>query len=67
MEVMQNLRDLVESVLGTYTPNTVTVNGEIVPLQGLAGVDFAYIFTGAILVIAVFCTFKILGSFISKL
>lgn len=61
------LRSFIESILGTYTPRTITVDGVIVPLQGIASLDWSYLFTAFILLIAVYCVFRAFMSVIARL
>lgn len=60
------MRAFLESVLGIYTPNTVTVNGETVVLQGVASVDFTYLLTGIAFIVVIYCVLRMIGSFISR-
>lgn len=60
------MRAFIDSILGVYTPTTVTVDGVVVPLSGLAGVDWSYVICGLVFVVVIFCTLKLLGSMISK-
>ena len=60
------MRAFIDSILGVYTPTTITVDGVVVPLSGLAGVDWSYIICGLVFIVVIFCTLKLLGSMISK-
>lgn len=61
------MRAFLESILGVYTPTTVTVDGVVTPLQGVAGVDWTYVLTGICFIVVVYCTLRLLAGFISKL
>lgn len=61
------MRTFLESILGNYTPRTVVVDGVTVALQGVASLDWSYIFTALIFTICVFCIFKILGGILCKI
>ena len=72
--MIQTIRDWLSSILGTYEPVTYTVK-LLVPdamggtattsytevASGLAGVDWEYIATAALLLIAVWSVFRLLG------
>lgn len=64
---MSALRSFFENLLGVYTPVTVDVDGVTVPLSGVAGVDWPYILTGICFIVVVYCTLRLLASFISRL
>lgn len=73
-QVISTVRAWIESVLGTYTPITYqakqivaldqggssTVSYNVIP-AGLAGVDWAYIATAAILLCVIYSVFRLLG------
>lgn len=68
-----SLRDFLISVLGQYEPVTYEVYdvsadsvSHIIP-AGLAGVDWLYVGSLALLVIVVFCLLKCLGGLICKI
>lgn len=46
------MKTIVENILGTYSPSGDT----------FAGADWAFIFSGIILTIGIYCIFRILGS-----
>lgn len=60
----------IQSILGTYNPVTyqvyrVTDDAQVVydtvVAQGLAGVDWTYVITGAFLLVTVWSVFRMLG------
>ena len=62
------MREFLESVLGTYTPQSyVDEFGHEIIASGVAGVDWTYVFTGILFVVVIYCVFRILGSFLTKL
>lgn len=75
--MIQTIKDWIASVLGTYTPVTYTVrlvdaDGASVGsyqavAEGLAGVDWEYIFTAIFLLIVVYSVFRLLGVLLSKI
>lgn len=60
---MSAIVEFLRSVIGTYTP--VTGNDGTV-LHGIAGVNFEYIISGLLVVLCVYCVFKIIGGMICK-
>lgn len=63
------MRQYLESVLGTYTPQTyqatidvagTAVTYEVIP-EGLAGLDWGFIITAMVLVIGIASVFKLAG------
>ncbi len=72
--MIQTIRDWLASVLGEYTPITyevtqyaadpdlglIQIQDEVVA-SGLAGVDWEYIATAALLLIAIWSVFRLLG------
>lgn len=75
--MIQTIKDWIASVLGTYTPVTYTVRlvgadgasaGSYTAVaEGLAGVDWEYIFTALFLLIVVYSVFRLLGVLLSKI
>lgn len=61
------MREFLISLLGTYQPVTYTVDGVSYVAQGLAGVDWLYVFTGFAFLLCVFCLFKALGALVCKI
>lgn len=75
--MIQTIRDWIESILGTYEPITYTVKDAVSyggvdsmayheftyqkVADGLAGVDWGYIATAALLLIAIWSVFRLLG------
>lgn len=72
--MIQTIRDWIDSVLGTYEPVTYQVKVMIADAlggsstttytkvaDGLAGVDWGYIATAALLLIAIWSVFRLLG------
>lgn len=65
----------VESVLGTYTPVTYEVTKiigeseitEEIVAQGIAGVDWRYVFTGLFLLVTVYSVFRLLGVLLERI
>lgn len=67
--------DFISSILGEYTPVTYeavygigsdVVRYNVVP-PGLAGVDWLYVLSGVLFIVAVYSVFKILGGLICKI
>lgn len=65
--VTTTIRDFISSILGTYTPTTIVVDGVVTPLQGIGSLDWSYIFTGLIFSIVVFCLFRALGYLLTRI
>lgn len=81
MNVVSTIRDWLESILGTYEPVTYTVK-TIVPdvinggaisqtytkvADGLAGLDWSYIFTALLLLVTIYSVFRLLGVLLQSL
>lgn len=60
--IATGIRDYISSILGSYNP--VIVDGVVV--QGVAGLDWEYIVTGALLLITIYSVFKIIGGMICR-
>lgn len=74
-EVVQTIRQWIDSVLGTYEPVTYTetllvsdnvTGGSLTRTyekvaDGLAGVDWSYIFTALCLLVVIYSVFRLLG------
>lgn len=56
----------LDSLLGTYTPQTVTIDGVVHTLSGMAGVDFAYIARACVFCITIWAIFRILGGLLCR-
>lgn len=77
MEIVNTIRSWVESVIGTYTPNTyevvvVDASGATVGrydaiASGMAGVDWQFLATAALLLIVVWSVFRLLGVLLQNL
>lgn len=75
--MIQTLRDWIASILGNYEPVTYTVRligvdgvsaGSYTEVaSGLAGVDWEYLTTAALLLIAVWSVFRLLGVLLSAI
>lgn len=65
------MKEFIEELLGVYVPVTTNqvVDGVTVQVvaDGLAGVDWLYVFTGIVFVILVYSFFKMLGAIICKI
>lgn len=64
------MRDLIETLFGTYTPPTYTevlgeVSREIIP-SGAAGVDWPYVLGVLAFLLVLYCILRIFGAVISK-
>ena len=64
------MRDLIETLFGTYTPPTYTeavgeVSREIIP-SGAAGVDWPYVLGVLAFLLVLYCILRIFGTVISK-
>lgn len=62
-----SIRAFLESILGTYTPRTVTIDGSVVALQGVASLDWSYLLTALVLLVSVYCVFRAFMTIISRL
>ena len=68
--------ELMQSIFGTYTPNTYTeyiydaagnlLDSYEVVASGAAGVDWSYIGGVAIFAIALLCVFKLIGTLLKN-
>lgn len=51
-------------IIGEYTPNVYTVGEDVeIIASGMAGVDWTWIMSAILLVVGVFCAFKLVGVF----
>ena len=65
--MLNTFKDLVSSIIGEYEPVSYTTsNGAIIIPNGLAGVDFTYVGALALLLIGVFCVFRLCGALIKR-
>lgn len=69
--MIQTIRDWIESILGTYTPISYTqtiidadgvtrASNSVIP-NGVAGLDWSYIVTACLLLVAIYSAFRIMG------
>lgn len=75
--MITTIRDWVASILGEYTPVTSLVDKydsegtligtERIVANGLAGVDWEYLITAALLLIAIWSIFRLLGVLLQAL
>lgn len=63
--MLSEIRSFIQSAIGVYTPFCDPESG--VPYAGFAGVDWEYIVSAVLLVLTVYCVFKVLGAVISKI
>lgn len=56
--------EILEEILGEYTPQTITVGNQIQALQGVASLDIPYIIRALLFIIVVYCTLRAIGGFI---
>lgn len=68
-----SIRDFLISILGDYTPVSYQVYdvasdtvASVIP-SGVAGVDWLYVGTLALLVVVIYCVLKCLGGLICKI
>ena len=80
-EIVVTIRSWLASILGTYSPVTYeevvlvpdVANGGALTrtftrvADGLAGVDYEYIFTALLLLVTVYCVFRLLGVLLSAI
>lgn len=64
------MRDLIESLFGTYIPPTYTetvgeLTQEVIP-SGAAGVDWPYVLGVLAFLLVLYCILRIFGAVISK-
>lgn len=55
-----------DSVLGQYTPVTVSIDGVTQALPGLAGVDWPYLVRAAAVLLAFYCVARLLGGWLIR-
>lgn len=61
------MKDLIISIFGTYEPITYLNDlGETVYLQGVAGVDWAYVLGVLGFFVTLYCILRIIGGVISR-
>lgn len=75
--MINTIREWVESVLGTYEPVTFIhkaydTEGALVGswtevASGVAGVDWGYIVTAALLIVCIWSVFRLLGVLLDKM
>lgn len=67
-----SIRDFLISILGEYTPVSYIYSVSedtvisVIP-DGLAGVDWLYVGTLALVVVVIYCVFKCIGGLICKI
>lgn len=65
--VYTTIKDFLDAILGTYIPMvTVMPDGTVVPLGGVAGVDYPYIIRAAVFLLTMYAVYKIIGGLICK-
>ena len=65
--VYTTIKDFLDSILGTYIPMVATLpDGSIVPLGGVAGVDYPYLIRAAVFLLTMYAVYKIIGGLICK-
>lgn len=63
---MTSIKAFIDSILGTYVPVSYTDGSvDIIP-SGLSGVDWSYVFSGALLLLTFYCIFRIIGGLLSN-
>lgn len=79
--MIDTIREWLESILGTYEPVTYTekimqvspITGESITTSfervadGLAGLDWSYIFTALLLLVTIYSVFRLLGVLLQSL
>lgn len=63
---METFADFLNTVLGDYVPSTITIAGEKIALNGMAGVDWPYIVRALVLIVVIYCLLKMVGGLIWK-
>lgn len=62
---MSTIIDWLTQFIGTYTPNVYTVSEDVeVIASGAAGVDWPWVASAALLLIAVYAGFRLIGVFL---
>lgn len=65
--VYTTIKDFLDSILGTYIPMVTTLpDGSVIPLGGVAGVDYPYLIRAAVFLLTMYCVYKIIGGLICK-
>lgn len=65
--VYTTIKDFLDSILGTYIPMVASMpDGSIVPLGGVAGVDYPYLIRAAVFLLTMYAVYKIIGGLICK-
>ena len=64
--VVSTLKSFFDSVLGVYTPVTVTIDGVTTALSGFAGVDWPYLVRAAAFLLCLWCVFRLLGGLLIR-
>ena len=65
--VYTTIKDFLDTILGTYVPMVTTLpDGNIVPLDGFAGVDYPYLIRAGVFLITIYCVYKIIGGLICR-
>lgn len=62
------LKSLVIDLIGTYTPNTYTLDGEyyIIP-AGAAGIDWPWLAAALLFGLSFYCVFRLVGVIINAI
>lgn len=64
---MYDIQTIIKEIIGEYKPITfVSEYGQDVVANGLAGVDWSYLFSGILLILAFYSVFRILGIIFSR-
>lgn len=59
------MRAWLAEILGSYTPQGYYAGDVFISYDGLAGVDWEYVFTGFAFIVVIFCTFKMIGALVT--
>lgn len=57
----------LNSLLGTYTPVTETIDGVTRVVSGMAGVDWPYLIRAAVFLLFLWCIWRIIGGLLCKM
>lgn len=60
------LRNIITRIIGTYQPNANIVDGNVVYLDGAAGVDWVWIMSALLFLLVIWSVFRLIGVLFRK-
>lgn len=60
------LRNIITQIIGSYQPNANVVDGNLVYLDGAAGVDWVWIMSALLFLLVIWSVFRLIGVLFRK-